>query len=399
MDTKVIVLGRNFTSRLGMIRAAGIAGYQVIVIKTQSSDSYKKEKIDQNSKYVCGYYCAPEPNEDELISVLKEKCVNKSTKNIIIPTDDYTASVIDRRQKELENDFLFPHIDHEPGAVVRYMNKELQKELAKKAGLNVAKGWNAKFDGNKFLIPEDVIFPCFVKPRISFEGSKFYMKRCDSREELERHLDAIASDLAKKGKKTDLLIEEFIKIEKEYAVLGYCDEERVILPDIIEASFMHRGGVTAKGIISDLSTFPELGNKLKQFVSGFHFCGLFDIDLYLCNGTIYFCEMNFRFGASGYAVTNSGINLPGHMINYFLNRDTGTQGIPVIPTKTFASEKVCYQEYHDRVLDWKSFRSIIKDSDFSFIKNADDPEPGKVFWRRMHQFHIKRIIKDLMHRK
>ena len=34
MKQKVIVIGRNYTSRLGMIRAVGMAGYDVTVIKT-----------------------------------------------------------------------------------------------------------------------------------------------------------------------------------------------------------------------------------------------------------------------------------------------------------------------------------------------------------------------------
>ena len=41
MKSTVIVLGRNYTSRLGMIRAAGMAGYDVVVIKTERSTGYR----------------------------------------------------------------------------------------------------------------------------------------------------------------------------------------------------------------------------------------------------------------------------------------------------------------------------------------------------------------------
>ena len=51
-------------------------------------------------------------------------------------------------------------------------------------------------------------------------------------------------------------------------------------------------------------------DQLKVFVKSLHFCGLFDIDFYERDGVFYFNELNLRFGASGYAVTHSGINLP-----------------------------------------------------------------------------------------
>lgn len=399
MKQKVIVLGRNYTSRLGMIRAAGMVGYQVIVIKTEHGSGYKKEKIDQSSKYVYDYYCAPEPNEDELVAILNEKCKSESFKNIIIPTDDYTASVIDRRQKDLEDNFLFPNINHEPGAVVYYMNKELQKELARKVGLHVAEGWNARFDGKKFEIPEGVFFPCFVKPRISFEGSKFYMKKCCTQQELENHLESVAEDLVKKKKQTDLLIEQFINIEKEYVISGVTNGKDVLIPIFIEKGLIHLG-VTGTGTLNSCSRFEVEANKLQEMVKGFSFVGLIDIEMYESNNVMYFNELNMRFGAAGYAVTAVGINLPNILIQElqgkgpeYVVKDRSFVG------KQFASEKVCYQEYRDHLMDWKTFCKTIHDADYTFIGCDDDRAPGKVFWQLMHKFRIKRMINRIIKRK
>ena len=57
---KVVVIGRNYTSRLGMIRAAGMAGHYVIVIKTNGRPGSKD--IDAYSKYTKEYLFAKEPN-------------------------------------------------------------------------------------------------------------------------------------------------------------------------------------------------------------------------------------------------------------------------------------------------------------------------------------------------
>lgn len=392
---KVIVLGRNYTSRLGMIRAAGLSGYQVMVINTERGKSAKRHIYDQSSKYVTDYFYAEEPHEEELLSALLRKCASDSVKNILLPTDDYAAAVIDKHQQELEGKFLFPNAGHKPGAVVGFMNKEVQKEYALKAGLNVPKGWTARFTNGSFEVPEDITFPCFVKAEVSFQGSKFYMKKCATKEELEAHIKVVTEDMLKKNRQSDLLIEEFYEIEREFAVLGFSDGERVIVPDVLEANFMHLG-VTAQGTIMPIETFPGLRSQLEQCVAQYHFCGLFDIDLFESKGKIYFCEMNFRFGASGYAVTHVGVNLPALLIDTLLGKEVDFSKLPEVPKKTFANEKVCCQEYIDKVMDWKATCRSMREVDFTFVENAEDPGPGKVFWQWIRKYRMRKLIKGLL---
>ena len=49
---KVVIIGRNYTSRLGMIRAIGSAEHEVYVICTNKST---KSGIDKKSRFVQGY--------------------------------------------------------------------------------------------------------------------------------------------------------------------------------------------------------------------------------------------------------------------------------------------------------------------------------------------------------
>ena len=56
---KVIVIGRNYTSRLGMIRALGQCGYDVYVVRTlpqKAVSRFGNKDVDGYSKYVKGYF-------------------------------------------------------------------------------------------------------------------------------------------------------------------------------------------------------------------------------------------------------------------------------------------------------------------------------------------------------
>ena len=66
-----IVIGRNFTSRIGMIRAAGEAGCEVVVIQTYS---YKKRFHDPDyySKYVSEYCLSQDYNQQQLLDMIKQ---------------------------------------------------------------------------------------------------------------------------------------------------------------------------------------------------------------------------------------------------------------------------------------------------------------------------------------
>ena len=396
MSAKVVVLGRNYSSRLGMIRAAGMAGRDVIVIKTEHGTGYKKEKIDESSKYVHSYYCAPEPKEDELLEVLLEKCKESSSgKTILLPTDDYTASFIDKNQSSLAPYFLYPNIDNKEGAVIRAMDKNLQKKLAGKAGLAVAEGWTATFNGEEFDVPDGVIFPCFVKPAVSFKGSKFYMNKCDSLSELESHLKKVAKDMKKKSSSTDMLIEQFIRIDNEYDLPGFTNGNDVFLPFLIKKGVIHMG-VTGTGTLIPSEKEADTINKLQNMIRDIGFTGLIDIELYESDGRMYFNELNLRFGATGYAATGSGINMPEMLINQLEKGNPGSLDYNHdFEGKTFVSEKVCYQEYRDDAISWKEFQKTIKNADFRFIATDFDKGPQREFNKFMKSFRTRKKLGEI----
>lgn len=389
MTERVVVIGRNYTSRLGMIRAVGMAGYGVTVIKTNGMPGSKD--IDAYSKYVNEYLYAKEPNREELISVILSLRSDQG-KTIIIPVDDYAASVIDDNINILKEDFLFPNVQMQQGEVVRLMDKHIQKELAEKVGLRIAKGWVVNISNHRYSLPTDIQYPVFPKPQISFKGNKRCMRKCDNEHELKVALDEVASQ-----RDCPILLEQYCEIAKEYALLGFSDGENVYIPAIIQmllsGSGPHRG-VTLQGELSSTSNYTDFVNQLMLFVRSLHFCGLFDVDVYESNGHLYFNELNLRFGASGYAVTHSVINLPLLLIRCLLGEKIELNYCKDVANSIFVNEKVAFEDYNNGYISWSDYTKYINNSDVKFIKSEIDSLPYEKFLAQ--NFSIKRRLKRLI---
>lgn len=387
MDKKtVVVIGRNYTSRLGMIRAAGMAGYDVIVIKTEKKNNKIENQIDVKSKYVKAFYWVPQPDRNGLVTLLLNTIKKDNEKMVLLPTDDYSASTLDMNYDKLSEFFLIPNIEGKQGKLLYYMDKNLQKEIAEKRGLSVAKGWTSNYIDTAYEIPADIVFPCFVKPQISIAGSKAMMKKCNTYEELRSSLECCAQT-----SKEPILIEEFLEIEKEYAILGYCNYDFVVMPALLEMITNHLG-VIAQGRILPIENYNSLIESLIDFMKQFNFHGLFDIDLIEANGKIYFNELNLRFGASGYAVALMGVNLPEMLIYDLLGEVFLDKKHTVAVEKRFANEKVCFQEYTSGNISWKEFWEILENVDYCFIKCADDNMPYKEFVRETRRIYFRKNI-------
>ena len=316
---------------------------------------------------------------------------------ILLPTDDYVAATIDQHLDALEQFCLMPHVRHQQGAMVRLMNKDVQKEMAKAVGMNVAKGWLCMHNGKEYVIPEQIEYPCFAKPQSSAKRDlKTYMRRCKDENDLHDLLTDISSFY------TDpILIEKFCPIDKEYAVLGVSTESGSVIPAIIQMK-ESREGVIAKGEVFPITDIEGLEQLLSAFLKKTQQTGLFDIDLYESEGKIYFNEFNVRFGASGYAVTKNVINLPELFIRHLMGENVVNDIVPQKFNKvSYVNEKVLRDMYIDRKLTFRQFKETIQMSETPCIYNADDIKPYEKFvsannwlplFRQMK--HLKRMFRS-----
>lgn len=378
-----IVMGRNYASRLGMVRAAGMAGCDVVVVQTQLP-WMKDTPIDTYSKYVLETKISREPDADRLVETLM---AYKGCRQdiILLPTDDWTAYVVDTNLDTLDPHFHCPHVNHRQGAMLQVMDKLNQKELARSSGAQVAEGWLCRYTEKGYDIPEGVVYPCFTKPVECYTGAlKPYLRRCDTRGQLEEVLS-----FAKKYKK-DILAEEYHAISKEYAVLGVSFGDSCIIPAFILLD-KEREGVAATGRVCPISQLPGMAEVLGRFMRKTQLTGLFDIDLYESEGKVFFNELNSRFGASGFAVTKGVANLPEVFIRHLMGEETALT-VTDFPVQTFANEKVCLDMLYASIINYWQYKRSLRKADIRFIKQDDDPGPSLMASKEEHMLLIRSIV-------
>jgi predicted ATP-grasp superfamily ATP-dependent carboligase len=345
---RVLVAGRNYSSNLSIARSLGEAGYSVEVLRiyqTRPKTLLKKMKPDRYSKYIKAYYVFVSGRNDNSICNKLVRLADRKNKMLLIPSDDLVAAVSDKYYNRLKKYYLLQNVADTQGEINRIMEKGVQKELARKAGLPVLNSCVVQSRNGYFRIPDSVEYPCFIKPDVSRNGAKSRMKKCENEEQLNGWLT-----LFSQKRDISMLVEDYVEIVNEYSILGVSTKDGAIGPAAFVA--LHGGkdehrGVALTGEILPLEALQPLADKLINFVSGLDFEGLYDIDLVETkDGTIYFVEINMRLGASGYAFTKCGVNLPGIFADYMIYHKPLDFNLKVSTIgKHFVSEKVLLDEY------------------------------------------------------
>ena len=389
MAHRVVIIGQFFNNRLAILRPLGELGYDISVIALERK---KRRNIDSYSRYVSNYYLCSKDSADDLLTILLTKCVEENQKVILIPIDDFSVYVLDHNYAELKQYFILPNIHDRQGAVVEWMDKNKQKGLAREIGLQVADSKSLSIVDGSYDIPSNILYPCFIKPQSFTLKAKKVLHRCDNEMELKKTLDSISRQYAN----IVVMIEDYKRIEREYAVVGVSNGCEVIIPGVIEIMSMGRGtgtGVAKTGCIVPITEYERLIEKFKIFVQRIGFVGIFDVDFYLCDNQFYFGELNLRYGGSGFVIFKKGINLPGMLVRSLLGESIGKMQKYIVSSSTYTNEKVCLGDWYGCYMTTKAYYNTIKSSDFQLISDKEDPEPEKAFKRYFAKMFIKRIFK------
>lgn len=394
MKQEVIIIGHGYSSRLGMIRSFGECGFDVnvVVIAKPSMFGVYHKQVDYYSKYVNRYLYSKSGDREGLIRLLLKEFKSDDSKPTLIPDSDFAASTIDLYQDRLKDYFLYPTINSEQGKVVYWMNKLHQKNLASEIGLNVVPGKVIKVSAGTYEIPKDINYPCFPKPLASAYGGKLGLRKCPDQESLYVQLNKFTS------RDVDVLVENYINIEKEYAVVGFANSKRVEIPAVIYLSSKGSGthiGVAKNGQLISKAGFDDLLLQFEQFVSRLNFVGLFDIDFFEAEGKFYFGELNLRYGASGYSLYKMGINLPLQLYKALNNKP-----IDSIPNYTdnlaFMNERVCVDDWLASDLPISFIiNELDKNKEKGFVFSIEDPNPYRHLIKKTKRAYILKRIKKL----
>lgn len=404
MKQKVVVIGHSFTSRLSLIRSIAQIGCDITVIvmtglKRDGKTINDKKPIDCYSKYVNHVYYCLRKDKGAFIRLLLEKCTVPNQKVILIPDSDDTVSSIDDHQDILKDYFCFPHIIDKPGAIAYWMDKSNQKELAGNVGLNVADAQILDINDGVYSIPSNVKYPCYTKPLATMNGGKGGMRRCNNDRELAAALDYFITYRNRTGK---ILVEDYKDITKEYALLGLSDGKDVIIPGILHLLVVSQKnkGIAIQGKITSISGFEDVVEKFKQLVKIIGFVGLFDIDFYESGGILYFCELNLRFGGSGYAVTKMGVNLPAMYVQLWEGEGiTNKQVENIDGSAIYVNERMCLDDWNAGYISTHQFFHFLKTADIRFISDKEDSMPEKVFKKNCRKRVVINTIKTIIGKK
>lgn len=393
---KVVVIGHSSTLRLGIVRAVAELGCDISIIIYARGKKYRIFKpFDCYSKYVSSVQFCPIPDSDALISLLMDKYRDAKQKVILIPTSDVAAVALDDNKGILSEHFVFPHVLNSFEPIRYWMDKENQKKLAREMGLNVPNSKTIDIQNNTYTIPDGIEYPCFTKALSSIVGGKRYFSRCDNEEELNQVLLSIGAEQDAK-----ILVEDYKEIEREYAVLGFSNGREVVFPGIIhlltQAQSPLRLGVAMVGQITPIKGFEDLLERFRNFVVRMGFVGVFDIDFYYSSNQFYFGEMNLRPGASGYAITKLGVNLPEMVIRHFRREDNSCMKKFVDKPACFVNEQECEQDWLGGGINSTQYHQIISSADISFINDNQDPNPQRMFELMHKRKAVKKALKRIL---
>lgn len=386
---KVVIVGFGYTSRLCLIRSFAQLGCEITVVVIEGT---RWKPVDCYSRYVKKvFYYKSGSGGEGLVRLLIDNCSDRKEKSILIPNNDFSTLILDKNYNSLEKYFILPSVKGMQGGIVEWMNKEKQKSLASKFGLNVAKSVNVDIKDQSYSLPYGIQYPCFTKTRAYTTGYKSTLHRCDNEKELRTVLDK----LCKMHNNMTIMVEEFKKIENEYAVVGFSDGNKVCIPGVLKIISMAQGndkGVACQGAIMPIKGYENLIEKFSSFMLEIGFVGLFDIDFYLSEGSFYFGELNLRIGGSGYAVMKMGVNLPAMYVKSILGFPVDAMHSEITNVKTYVNERICLENWSDGYLSTKMFLHILNSSDISFVKDNNDRKPELAFKREMFFHLIKKFL-------
>ena len=319
-----IVFGNDHTNSVGVIQSLGKAGYKSIGLLYGI-----KTDFVISSKYTLSIVTAQDPQA--CIDKLLETCFDSDVRIPIIATCDMAALTLERNADRLKEDFLFEHSNH---YTLEYLSKkENQVRLAVEAGFNVPKTWNLK---DSKVIPDDVCFPCLIKPLVSCEGAKTDIRVCKTREDLLSNLNSL-------GHTKNVLLQQYIERDYEISILGCgLTSGKCIIPAVENKLTLYPKYVGLE-CLANMQPLEDTSIRysIEKLIANIGYVGLFSVEMMHCktDGAFYFTEINLRNDGAEAFVTKYGANLP-------LNHIEDLNGLPLTEQKVFHPGYYIWEMHH-----------------------------------------------------
>ena len=381
---QVVVLTRNYSTGLSVIRSLGVAGFPVVLIASVPKEGACE--IAAASKYVTGFAevvskkVKDDADDPELIAEIMQYAGRYDKMPILFPTDDYTTAVMDLHRTELTPYFLMPTVrGGTDGTLAGLMDKTVQAEMAKEVGLLVPEAWKVDLRNEDISIPADMVYPCYCKPIRSIEGYKTEMAVCETEEELRSHLQLMREHFANR----DVLVQEYLRIDQEIAIAGACLYDHVIIPAVIRKTRIgkHGRGVTLTG---QMAPFAEIGADIPEkafaLLRSFGYHGTFGMEFNIVGDKVYFNEVNLRSAGENFAYYHCGVNLPLIYVKSLLGEtiDPAEEQMTQFG-QTLIYDKIAWEDCIYGYMSKEELDECLAAADIRILCNDDDPRPGELF--------------------
>ena len=298
LKNKVILIGGNHHNGLGLARSFGVNGikpYGVIVGEGAEHGFVRK------SKYWAKTWAIK--SDDEIVEFLLNAFQNEKEKPVVIPYSDGAAEEIDLNLDRLKEHFLLPSIGGQQGKIAELMDKQKQVEFAQTYGIPMAK--SCVVDLNDIRLPEDMIYPCIVKPVVSAEGEKSDIRKCDT----ETQTVAYLQELREKGYHR-FLVQEYLIYDTEYLMVGsisgqnqcWFNSKKIRVWPVV-------GGSSSCLQVTSENNVQEFFDEVRNAFGQVGYDGIFDVEALRVGEKIYLNEINWRNSGTIYSVFGSKVYL------------------------------------------------------------------------------------------
>ena len=299
LKNKVILIGGNHHNGLGLARSFGVNGikpYGVIVGEGAEHGFVRK------SKYWAKTWAIK--SDDEIVEFLLNAFQNEKEKPVVIPYSDGAAEEIDLNLDRLKEHFLLPSIGGQQGKIAELMDKQKQVEFAQTYGIPMAK--SCVVDLNDIRLPEDMIYPCIVKPVVSAEGEKSDIRKCDT----ETQTVAYLQELREKGYHR-FLVQEYLIYDTEYLMVGsisgqnqcWFNSKKIRVWPVV-------GGSSSCLQVTSENNVQEFFDEVRNAFGQVGYDGIFDVEALRVGEKISLNEINWRNSGTIYSVFGSKVYYP-----------------------------------------------------------------------------------------
>lgn len=308
MKADAVVFGLYETG-LGVARSLGLEGISVIGI------DHKKD-LGFYSRYIKPYKC-PHPifEEDMFLSWIDNKFSSLNSKlPVFISSDDFLIA-FSKNRDILSRYFLFNLPDTD--TLEKISDKFRQYELAVQSGIHVPKTFVVNEVEDIYDIPEDVLYPLFIKGkdvnswRKNISGNIKGFK-VENQSELYKKAESILL------KKVPIIIQELIigNDLQHFKYCAYVSKSGKLLSEFTLQKIRQSPPHFGVGSVVISNKYPLLikeGRKLFQNI-GYRGIGSAEFKLDERDNILKLIEINPRYWQQNYLSTYCGINFP--LINF-----------------------------------------------------------------------------------